>query len=191
MSVHSVTVMAKHVPGLLTDSKVILDLGAGWGRIGHLLLQANKDVTYVVLDLPESMMMSRHRLKQLFPEKQVLDYDELAAMNKITHESLSESPRLVFGGSHHLPKFSDKSIDLFVSINSMQEMDPGDQEQYLDLIENRTEFFYIMAHESPINKIEKTFSSYSWPKSWKQRHYVRAGKMFFYPDFFEAIFQSR
>lgn len=189
MSVASVQTMARYVPGLLTDPLVVLDLGPGWGRIGHVLLQVNPKLTYVALDLPESMMCVRHRLKQLFPNTNVLDYGYVAQQESLDHEMLTKVPSLVFGGSHHLPKFAPDSIDLVISINSMQEMDPGDQEMYLNLFEARAKNAYIMAHECKINGQAKPLSQYVWPGSWERTHLVPAGKLFFYRDFFEVMFK--
>src|SRR3546814_338688 len=60
---------------ILTDAVVVGELGAGWGRIGHILRLANPKATYVVFDLPEVLMVSQTPLPKRLPVSLFLTYD--------------------------------------------------------------------------------------------------------------------
>ncbi len=43
--------IAEMYPQIVTDPCVIVDLGAGWGRIGYVLTQINDNISYHILDI--------------------------------------------------------------------------------------------------------------------------------------------
>ena len=94
----------------------MLDLGAGWGRIGHTLMRVNPRVTYVCADLPETLIISQSYLPTTLDNVTSRAYRE-----NLKRIDLSE-PGLRFIGSHDLPRIPEKSIDVFINIASFQEM---------------------------------------------------------------------
>lgn len=59
ISVDSFYAICEVDPRIATDDIVVGDLGAGWGRIGHILKSVNPRLKYVVFDLPEVLLVSR------------------------------------------------------------------------------------------------------------------------------------
>lgn len=165
MSVASLMTMVKHVPKLLSDDCTVLDLGGGWGRIGHVLLQINSKARYIDLDLPEPLMVAKQKLCHEFPHLK----------NNMT-----------FNIPEHLLTLDDSSIDVLVSINSMQEMSPGDHNRYLEIIGRKAKNMYLLAHENVHNGHKKEFISYEWPVSWKQKHFKK--EVYWWPGFFEVVY---
>lgn len=190
MSVYSATTMTNNVPSLCEGKRVVLDLGAGWGRIGHVLMQINPELSYCILDLPEVMFVARHRLRELFPERNLIDYP-VVKLTKLTHEFLTEKPSLIFGCTQNLLNFEPGSIDLFVSINSIQEMDVGSRDLYLAMLKERAMNAYVIASEKAIHNrgIEKC-ENFAWPSTWRQAHYKAPRSLFWWPEYFETVFVS-
>ena len=100
----------------------IADLGAGWGRIGHALLNfvRNKHLHYSIFDLPESRLLSTLYLPTVIPKSS--NYDIL--------------------DSGFLRRVPNKSIDVLISIASFQEMTEEQRLAYYSLISEKAKYLY-------------------------------------------------
>ena len=90
----------------------ILEVGAGYGRTAYTLLSIFPEATYTVVDIEPAISISRWYLAQLFPPE-----------------------RLRFVDPSEVDDLETASIDLVVSISSLQEMTPGQVLGYLDLMD--------------------------------------------------------
>lgn len=187
-SLNSVRTILKNMPDLLEEPKVVLDLGAGWGRMGHVLLQLNPMITYCILDFPEVVAVSRRRMLDLFPEKDVVDYDSVRNWKSIG--KFTRMHPFVFGTPQDLLKFLPNSIDLFISINSIQEMESGHRDMYLKILEDRVLNSYILASENAIHGRKEPLSTYQIPPTWGQSSYFQPGSMFWWPEYFQTFYSK-
>jgi hypothetical protein len=131
MSCHTLIEIDSHVP-VLTEPMTVLDLGAGWGRIGHSLCQANPEARYIICDLPESLLIAYVYLHRLLPS--------------ICHPYgvLLDEPGIYFLGSQGIMLPPDKSIDVVVNIASFQEMPKEQVVRYLALIKQKAHWLYTL-----------------------------------------------
>ena len=88
-----------------SDPVVLADLGAGWGRIGHVAKAVNPQLAYVVLDLPESLLIASSLLPRMLPEEHFLAYEENRAVTTFTREDLLAAGGVRFCGTQDLARF--------------------------------------------------------------------------------------
>ena len=91
------------------------DLGAGWGRMGYILKNINPKCSYVILDLPEPLLIASIRMSQLFPKLKFGTYEEVRNIIKISKKLLFTKDIWLMG-TQDLAKFDAKSIDVFINI---------------------------------------------------------------------------
>jgi len=120
-----------HVP-ILTEPLTLVDLGAGWGRVGYVLRSFNKDARYIVYDLPESLLISLSCLPAMLNE------------TANPYNYLSDNPGAYFLAAHKLLELPDKSADIFINVASFQEMPPAYVDAYFDIIDSKAKAFYGM-----------------------------------------------
>jgi len=114
---------------IATEPLVVVDLGAGWGRLGYVLQKVNPLCTYVVLDLPEPLLISQSYLPTLLPEATVCRYDQSRHIVRFDRETL-RTARMWFLGTQDLLKFDAGAVDLMVNTGSFQEMPKTYVEEY-------------------------------------------------------------
>jgi hypothetical protein len=121
------------MPDIATkDGVVVADLGAGWGRLGHVLLQVNPGIKYVIFDIPEPLLVSSTYLPGVLPDFSFSSYGESRALEKIDREMLKQRS-IWFFGAQHIEDFSPGSVDVMVNIASFQEMTIEQVNCYLDI----------------------------------------------------------
>lgn len=123
-----------HVP-ILTEPLTLVDLGAGWGRIGYVLRSFNKSARYIAYDLPESLLISLTCLPAMIGE----------AAHPYSH--LSDESGAYFLAAHKLLELPDKSADVFINVASFQEMRHHYINAYLDIIDKKAKTLYSMNRE--------------------------------------------
>jgi putative sugar O-methyltransferase len=158
---------------VLTGRVVVADLGAGWGRLGYALKQANPEARYVVFDLPEMLLVSSTYLPRLLPSEKVADYGANRHVEVLTRAELSEGPGLRFCGAHHLERVEDGGLDVLISVASFQEMVPEQVDEYFELIDQKVRTFYTQqlrsarTHKLHLGEIEG-LCAYPFRPGWKQ-----------------------
>ena len=120
LGVYELDFLAPHVP---LDGARVLEIGAGFGRTCHTLL-SNQDITsYHIVDLPSTLALSRAYLSA------VLSPAQLA---KVTFVPVAEAEIL----------FATTTFDLAINIDSLAEMTPDTVTSYLQVIDERCQWFY-------------------------------------------------
>lgn len=100
--------------------KDVVEVGGGFGRTCHALMRNLGLDRYTIVDLPETLALSRAYLRE------VLEPAEFARVAFIPNESAHEAPK----------------ADLWLNIDSFAEMEPGVVRAYLDMVDQRARFFY-------------------------------------------------
>lgn len=179
-------------PELDQAALVVADLGAGWGRLGYVLRRANPRISYVVFDLPETLLVSSSYLPRLLPDASVAGFDVARALGGLDRATL-RGRDLWFLGSQALPRLADGTIDLFVNVASFQEMTRRQVELYFGLIDRtaRGGSLYLRqlwsgsTHGHRLGEVAG-FDDYPFLVSWR-RAFLRNSR--FSHLFFEAGFQ--
>jgi hypothetical protein len=168
-------------PRIATDELIVADLGAGWGRLGHLLLQVNPKIHYVILDIPESLLISSSYLPVLLPHASRSSYMATRAMDAFDRETF-KGATLWFLATQDLQRFRTSSVDFMVNIASFQEMPAADINRYLEIFDTAALGAHAYFRNGWSGKMSR-FDEYRIPEYWTS--------VFFRPtsfshDFYEA-----
>lgn len=169
ISIDTIYSMAEVDPRILTGEVIVGDLGAGWGRIGHVLRQANPRARYVVFDLPEVLLVSQTHLPRRLPADTVSRYQDMRE-GPITRERLAAD--LTFLGAHDLERVADGALDFMVNIGSFQEMSPAQVAAYFAIIDRTTngilytqQLWSAGTHSYCVGEISD-WGAYPWLSHW-------------------------
>lgn len=114
----------------LKNSTKVLEIGPGFGRLTHSLLDIYPNIqTYYIIDLPWMLEISMEFLKKALQED---------AFNKIRFISTDEYNQKDFKSKF----INENNIDLCINIDSFQEMQTEVAFDYLDFIEKVSKNFY-------------------------------------------------
>lgn len=108
----------------------ILEIGAGYGRTCHAMLSNYDVAAYTIIDLKNTLNLSRAYLRE------VLDDKQFAKMTFVQVEDIDTA-------------LGSDRFDLCVNVHSMTEMVPDTVDSYLRLIDERCGAFYV---KNPVGK---------------------------------------
>ncbi|MCI0558836.1 MAG: putative sugar O-methyltransferase [Nitrososphaera sp.] len=100
--------------------RLILDLGAGYGRLAYVCRRMIPDCTYVILDLPEGLACSSSWLCRTLPGE-VVPYSKSRRCARLSRETLLREKVWTLA-TRQIEAIEDLSIDAFVNIYSFAEM---------------------------------------------------------------------
>ena len=124
---------AAEILSLLQDinDPVICEIGGGLGGLAlKVCSDARHPLTYIILDIPEVLLLASYVLMTTFPEKKVLLYgDEPFGIGALSEYEIILMPNFMF------PELQDKTVHLFFNANSFSEMKKETVEEYVSQIE--------------------------------------------------------
>jgi hypothetical protein len=114
------------------------------------------EATYTIVDIEPAISISRWYLSELFPPE-----------------------RLRFLSPDEAGGLPDGSIDLALTISSLQEMTPAQVAEYLEMFDRvaRGGVIYMKqwrTWRNPVDRVELTFDTYPIPESWALQFKERA-----------------
>lgn len=130
------------------DPRSILEVGAGYGRTAYVLLSIYPAATYTIVDIEPALSISRWYLTQLFPAE-----------------------RLRFLTPDQVDEVATGSVDLALSISSLQEMTPSQVRGYLGLIDRiaaggRVYLKQWAEWRNPDDDVTMRFAGFPIPSRW-------------------------
>ncbi len=141
----------------------ILEIGGGYGGLARMISN-NKNCTYVLIDLPETNLISSYYLKSHFPDKKFLLYTEYKNNNKNRIEDYD----FVI-----LPPWSlNENIrsNFCINIRSMMEMNIDSINNYFKYIQENLEddgyFLNVNRYFTDGNKYNFYFYKFPYDKNW-------------------------
>jgi len=163
----------KEAMGFERDDRVVFcELGAGYGRLADVVLRAMPNATYVIFDLPESLLLSQHYLTSLHPRAKAALYPE--SQSALGSEESIRSHRLVFGLPHQLRDVPPGTVDAFVNVYSFMEMSREQIETYFGLIDRlQVKALYLKQHKREVNIYTgalNTSANYPARASWRKAY---------------------
>lgn len=188
ISLDTLVSLAEIDSGILREPRIVVDLGAGWGRIGYFLKRINPRATYISLDLPEISMIAMSVLPRLLPNEAVSFYGETRQSAALSRSQLLEKG-LWFGGSQDLLRIEDGAIDVFLNIASFQEMKLSQVRSYFDLIDRKVSGLFYTQQYVVVSDAQRPFNAiagieeYPFKATWTE-HFKRSTT--FSERFFEA-----
>ena len=131
----------------------VLEVGGGYGGLGHHLSRIIKNTTYIIVDLPETLLYSASYLTQHNPEKKLYLYDSSTFSSLIGSTELAAYDFLLLP-NYQLHALANARFDLVINVASLQEMRTPQAETYLDFIREtcRGVFYSWNEDHQPRNK---------------------------------------
>ena len=155
-------------PALEHEPLIVGDLGAGWGRLGHLLLQVNPHARYAIFDIPESLLIASLYLPRLLPGISCANYGETRGSSLLTREMLM-GKQLWFLGSQDLARLPANGLDLMVNVASFQEMEAPQVNRYLEIIDEVAFGGHVYMRNNPVGAASRQ-ADYRYPPGWLCRY---------------------
>lgn len=125
-------------PEILTEPQVVADLGAGWGRIGFVLMAANPKASYLIFDLPEVLLVSSYYLPKVRPECAHFQYPITREMKTLNKEHFrAQGGGCFYMGSHDFARLHEATVDAVINVASFQEMNRTQVAQYFEIITSK------------------------------------------------------
>jgi putative sugar O-methyltransferase len=167
----------------------LAELGAGYGRLGYVMLKTTA-CRYFVFDIPPALYLSQWYLSTLFPQRRVFWFRRFEQFDEIESE-LSRAD-LAFFTPNQLAKFPPRYFDVFATISSVHEM-RRDQISHYMMLMGRTarRALYLKQQKDYVNPVDNLVigkNDYPLPAGWSES---RERFDLINPGFFERIYQRQ
>ena len=107
----------------------ILELGAGYGCLAYIFIKLFTNIKYIIVDIPESLIISQTYLSKIFPDKKIYFHKNFSSYSEISKEF--ESAQICFLTPNQIENLPDKSIDFSISINCLSDLNDFQIKHYL------------------------------------------------------------
>jgi glycosyltransferase involved in cell wall biosynthesis len=107
----------------------IIEIGTGWGGFAYKLKSLYPSITYILLDLPQTMLFSATYLQAQFPDAQFAFITDAQSATAVLGEI--DSYDFVFISHHLFNKLSAIRLDLAINMVSFQEMGTSIVQKYV------------------------------------------------------------
>lgn len=149
--------------------RIVLELGAGYGRLAWVFLKARPDVTYVIVDLPQSLFVAQEYLTAELPGLAVGRYEETRERGSFSRDELA-TRRLWFLEPWQLGRVGTCVVDVFINVYSLQEMTHENIQAYLcEVARLTTVRLFLKQHfleKNQYDKISVKQEDYDVPEGW-------------------------
>lgn len=170
-----------------TERVTFCELGAGYGRNAYVFLNTFSKGKYIIVDIPPALFVSQEYLSSVFKDKKIFTFRCFEKFSEIEQEF--QNADIVFLLPHQANMLPRKTIDLFINISSLHEMQMRQIQEYFKLIDKLTRgMFYSkqwMISNNPEDGIMVKKNDYPVPDVW-QELYSRQAKV--QVHFFEAMY---
>jgi len=169
------------------DRVTFCELGAGYGRLADVVLSAMPNSSYMIFDLPESLLLSQHYLTTLHPEAKAALYPESSEL--LASPEALRAHRLFFALPQHMSRLPPGTVDVFANIYSFMEMGREQIEEYFRCIDKLApKMVYLKQHKREVNIYDRalnTSENYPVRADWKVLH---TGTSSLFDHVFEALY---
>ena len=157
------TYMLSHLEPYLEKTRVVVDIGGGYGGLARLIKLARPEVKIVLFDLPEINTVQTYFLSQSFPDATVLTFADLHGNETLT-PGKTGADFIVLPGPL-VDRLEPDAFEGVINTRSMMEMDLETVSMYLEHIQRKLGvggFFYCL------NRYEKKsrLKDYPFDERW-------------------------
>jgi putative sugar O-methyltransferase len=152
----------------LVKARTVLELGAGYGRTAYRLLSLHPHLAYVVIDIPPALYVAQEYLPHQFPDKPAVPFSRTRERDEV--KDAISNKALIFLTPDQLKLLDDRSIDLWIAIDNLQEMTMRQVSAYLDQIHRvaRSLYFtYRPGTQMPFDEHTHDVRRWPIPATWK------------------------
>ena len=148
----------------------IVEIGAGYGRLAHVLKSTLNIRRYVIVDIPPTILVSRWYLSRVFPDAKIFGVEDFTDWREVEGEVADAD--FVFLLPHQLPLLPDNFVDGAISVSALHEMVPSQANWYLaemgrtakHLIYSKQYWKYLNPHDD----LEFDVSQYVYPSGFEE-----------------------
>ena len=149
-------------------NKIILDIGGGYGGLIRAMYHYFPKNTYMICELPETLLLADYFLRSCFSEKSFLHIHDIDFLNNQDKETILKYDFILFTPDvfYNLKK---KIIDLSINTTSLCEMTSASQQKYINNIEITSNYFYsVNRYSARKDKYDANgIEDLSFSKQWK------------------------
>ncbi len=109
---------------------VVLEIGAGWGGFAYQFKALCPNTTYVIIDLPQTLLFSGTYLKTAFPQTSIFIYGDQSGAGLLKHD---QGYDFILLPNYSWNEFNSH-LDLAINMVSFQEMTTAQVEGYVNKI---------------------------------------------------------
>lgn len=166
----------------------IVEIGAGYGRLGYVLLNA-LNCKYIIFDISPALYVAQKYLKEVFPHKKIFTFRSINSFEEIKEEL--EQSDIAFFTINQIKFFPENYSNICINVSSLHEMTREQSKvisQYMSKITK--DYIYIKQYKkykNPYDKIIVKEKDYKFPIPWER---IRRRTTPTNIRFFETIFQK-
>lgn len=150
----------------------VAEVGAGYGRLGYVLMQTMK-CQYMVFDIPPGLLVSQWYLGEAFPDKRIFHFRPFDRFEDIAAE-LAQAD-IAFFSANQIELFPEGYFDLTINISSLHELRPDQIDNMLAQIYRTTRrYVYLKQYKdyvNPYDGLRILEDSYRLAPHWKHCFY--------------------
>ena len=174
---------------LASRYKRIAELGAGYGRLGHVFLEDGYSA-YHIFDIPPALHVSQWYLSRLYPNRKIFKFRHFDSFEEI-REELSNCD-IAFFTPNQMEFFPESYFDVFLTISTLPEMAPAQVQNYLKMMSKLTSRFVYLKQWAdwfnPADQVRYRKQDFALDSAWDLR-LDRTDLI--QPSFFEQLWQRR
>jgi len=153
--------IVQHVPFSEEKRKIVVDIGAGFGGTNRILNYYQPNTTQILIDLPETLVLTAYYIKHNFPNKKIALFEDI--QNRLKNDKLKndklkndkqenlheilEEYDFVIVPPVILDHLQDESVDLVINVASLGFMSQEYLDYYLKAIQRtlkKEAYFYSL-----------------------------------------------
>lgn len=165
----------------------VIELGAGYGRVAWVMLEAFPGVRCLLVDIPPALAVAQRYLTELFPDRPTFHFRSFTDGRTVADE-LAQA-HIAFLTPDQLEMLPSLEADLFVNISSLHEMRPDQIAYYLTMVDRHcVGHFYtkqwshsVNAHDGLVIRREDYPIPDHWTEIYSRQHPIQT-------LFFEALY---
>lgn len=169
--VKKITFMEKYIFNKINPN-TCLEIGAGYGELARIIIKT-KGIKYIIIDLPETNLLSSYYLNSYFPDKKIILSKDL--LNGELTESLFNNNEIFI--INPWDKIGDFKIDIFLNFHSLMEMNLKARKNYYKLIHTKISKNGFMFTENRYCKLvgfeKNLLRDYEYDNKWKTIFYSK------------------
>ena len=149
---------------------LVAEVGAGYGRIGDVLLSQRR-CRYFVFDIPPSLYISQWYLGQRYPFKRVFRFRPFRRFEEVAEELAVAD--IAFFTPNQIEQFPDGYFDVVINVSSLHEMRREQMRHVLvqmyRIAGKRVYIKQYRHYQNPWDEIEISERDYSAPADWETK----------------------
>ena len=170
-SVREANRLLARLPSGSTPRPIVAELGAGYGRLGFVLVRA-LPLRYWVFDIPPALFIAEWYLQKVLPGRRIFTFRPFDDFEAVRAEL--EVSDVAFFTANQIALLPDASVDAFVNISSLHEMRQPQIDHYLQqMARTARHTIYLkewIEFKNLADDILITRATYRFPADWRIVH---------------------